>query len=136
MKSEYIKYSTKIWLTSVIVSPFLLISFHYLSGEGAEVYGFFLFVGLAIIYGAILSLLHYGLLIIGTKYILKTKKSKFLKRAITQLLILILVFGAVAIFSIVGDPSDWLEVLFNFVIFYLITLTFGVWYYDFEGLKK
>lgn len=133
MKPNYFQYSTKIWLTSVIVSPFLWISWTYLFETTGDLKSFFGFIGLAVIYGAILSLVNWMLLIIGTKLILSNGLSKITKRILISILVLFLVSGLFTLIFAGDDPITWSETLFKIPLFYISTLLFGVWYFDFNS---
>lgn len=128
---NYFQYSTKVWLTSLVLSPTLYI----LMAEGHSVFhepsGGLGFVLLAIIFGAMFSFPNWLLLTAGTWLVNRLYWSEQARRLLLQLWATVLTFGLFA--GISGPEGISYEEMLNdpLPLFYWLTITFGVWVYDF-----
>ena len=132
MNSAHVRYAIKIWLTSVVLSPVVLVVwdlfFTTIRGDSL------VFIMYAMIYGLILSIPNGLLLTLGTKYIFKICETEPKKRIWTQLLVLVLL--TFLFFLIFGQDSSKDFTILKFLVAYMITLTFGVWYYSIDVREK
>lgn len=119
----FISYSTKIWLCSAILSPFLRVVYLFLF-QKLSYYNFIPLTLFPIMVGFYLSIPNYILLLVGTYFIFKQNKNAIKRRWWSQLLVTILWF---LIFGLLFDYKSLFSLFLNFPISYLITLTIGVW---------
>lgn len=128
---NYFQYSTKVWLTSLVLSPTLFM----LMEEGVSVFyepsGGLSFVLLAIIFGAMFSFPNWLLLTAGTWLVNRLDWSEQARRLLLQLWATVLTFGLFA--GISGPEGVFYAEMLNdpLPLFYWLTITFGVWVYDF-----
>lgn len=128
---DYFRYSTPVWLTSLVVSPAILmvglgewdLLQNPLSGLG--------FMLLAVLYGGLLSFLNWLLLTLGVALTDRLRWSEPARRLVLQLWATALTFG---LFYFVFD-GRWgnTDCSDNFIpLTYFATISFGIWVYDLE----
>jgi len=133
---NYFQYSIKIWLTSLFLSPVL----YLLIEEGRSVFedpdGGMGFVVLAVFFGAIFSFPNWLLLTFGTWGINRLDCSESARRLLVQLWATVLTFGLFACMSGQEDVFSKKFLLDPMPLCYWLTITFGVWNYDFPGKQN
>jgi hypothetical protein len=126
---NYIKYNiyaTKVWLSSVLITPFLILYSDFKISSLDNLLSYFIYSCVGIIIGFVLSIPSWILL---NWAVSKVKKYTKYNR---KLLIQIIVVGlTLVLFSFFLQKAswNWRQRDFNLVGVYIITLSFGVWYY-------
>lgn len=122
-----ILYSTKIWLTSVLVSPFLLVIALMIEegfgGAGNDALGFIM---MAIMVGFVFSIPCWIALMVAVRVVYNAEHEEHKFKSIINIIAIIIaliIFGFV--FGGIYQPEG-----FAWAIPYIITLTFGIWYYE------
>ena len=122
-------YSTKVWLTSIIVSPFLFAFIRFLE-QGYNDFGKSIeevvhFILLIIIVGFLFSIPYWATLMIAVRTIYNAdyeeKKNKIIINIIAVGIVVLLFF---AVHYLSANP--------RLSIPYILTLTFGIWYFKLE----
>ncbi len=122
-------YSTKVWLTSVVISPFLLILIITIKeGFGASLNEAFGFIIMAIMLGFIFSIPCWIALMVAVRMVYKAKFDENKFKTIINIIavgIALIIFG----FTFGGfDQADG----FSWAIPYSIILTVGIWCFKIE----
>ncbi len=126
---NYIKYNiyaTKVWLLSVLITPFLILYNDFKVSSLDNLLSYFIYSCVGIIIGFVLSIPNWILL---NWAVSKVKKYTNHNR---RLLIQIIVVGlTLVLFSFFLQKAfwNWRQRDFNLVGVYIITLSFGVWYH-------
>ena len=123
-----LKYTSKIWLTSVVTAPIVMLLLYKLSGEGdfevAEFYGWMLF------YGAILSLPAALIFWPCTKLLIKsTKLNSQALKLVFSILAASCIYLLFTLFKLINDFTIPMSA-------YLITTIAGVWFYTLNYPEK
>ena len=122
-------YSTKVWLTSVVVSPFLLVIALMISeGFGGAANDALGFIMMAIIMGFLFSIPCWIALMIAVRMIYNAEHDEKKFKSIVNIIaiaIALIIFGFVFGGMYQADGFAW-------AIPYVITLTCGIWYYKLE----
>ena len=119
-------YSTKIWLTSVIISPIILYLFEFIKYRSAPadiLYLIFIFI----LVGAFFSLPAYFSLLLANSIFFKLKKHVYI-RILNQIISIIFCYLtfwlALPLNSLFFDKN-----ILEFSLPYIFSLSFGVWFY-------
>ena len=126
IKRPAFRYSTKIWLLSVIASPFVywLMQHFFSTSAGMPLAETLTFLFLALVYGMVLSLLNYLLLIVISQDIFRKTHNALKRRILMQLVVTALWYCLFAIITETFDPRRFMG---GVATAYLITLSAGVW---------
>lgn len=130
---HYFRYSTQVWITSLVVSPGLLMVFFLLEDHfhlSRDMWGGAGFMVAAILYGGFFSVPNWLLLTGGVAFIDRLRWSVTAKRLLIQLWAAVLTFG---LFGLLFARDNWLDgegLLLPLT--YLLTISFGVWNYSFQ----
>lgn len=119
MMSQSFRYATKVWLTTVVVSPVTMIGYDYFFGSSqADVVSNLGFFGLAIFFSIVLSLPVWLLMILSARQVNKTRLSPVTKRLTMGFICFLLVL---ALFVVLLFATDVLtaDTLLSFPIFYI-----------------
>jgi hypothetical protein len=117
--SQSFKYATKVWLTTVVISPVTIIAYDYLfNAAEADPVSNLGFIGLAIFFSVILSLPVWLLMILSAKRINRTDRSQISKRMVMVLICLLLPLLLFVVLLFSTDTLDS-DVLLSFPIFYI-----------------
>ena len=123
-------YSTKVWLTSVIASPFLLvfIIMGLEEGYGGTLKDAFGFISMAMLFGFMFSIPCWIALCVAVRAVYNAEHSEKKFKTIINIIAIIIaltIFGFVFGGFYQADGFSW-------AIPYIITLTFGIWYFQLE----
>ncbi len=125
---EALRYATLVWISSVILSPILMLFINVFIDQTGSFNGFYNTVFLMVFYGGIFSIPNWllffaGIVVIGRFYTLSTH-IRWAAQAWAIILTLLLFF---IIFGV--RFSGFLREVPFIGFFYLFTLTIGIWYY-------
>ena len=132
MKQAF-KYSLKVWLTSVIISPALIMTGDKLLHPNDDIgfNGFFGFIGYAIIYGLVLTIPCSVILFLFVGSLVNRKITEFYKRLMISILASILtILPFYILFHRDDNFLDW--DLIVWVFSYLALIIAAVWLYRLE----
>jgi hypothetical protein len=132
MLTPHLQYSLKIWLTAVLLAPILVSTLTF--RLDVELSTRLVFIGMSILWGFVMSIPCWLLLLFGTSSILNSEASVTKKRAKTQGLVLLLSCWLLfALFDQNGKVVDEWRNALMFPLSYIGILTFGVWFYNIEN---
>jgi hypothetical protein len=127
------KYATQVWLTSVLIAPFLffIIPVGTVGTGDFSLKGALSYWGLLVMFGGLLSIPSWLALMFFVKMINRMDKSIFNKKLIIQGLCIVL--GIVPFFAFFGfrNAAD-----LAISIPYIITLSVGLWYFPLKKRKE
>jgi hypothetical protein len=127
------KYATQVWLTSVLIAPFLffIIPVGTVGTGDFSLKGALSYWGLLVMFGGLLSIPSWLALMFSVKMINRMDKSIFNKKLIIQGLCIVL--GIAPFFAFFGfrNAAD-----LAISIPYIITLSVGLWYFPVKKRKE
>ena len=127
------KYATQVWLTSVLIAPFLffIIPVGTVGTGDFSLKGALSYWGLLVMFGGLLSIPSWLALMFFVKMVNRMDKSIFNKKIIIQGLCMIL--GIAPFFAFFGfrNAAD-----LAISIPYIITLSVGLWYFPLKESKE
>lgn len=139
-KNSDLIYATKIWLLSVFTAPTLILIIQILStkngGTGSDALYFY---GMLILFSLIFSIPSWLLFMGGVRMVIKSDKPLLEQKIIIQIIAIILCFlPFIVLFyedGVIRDGGvrggDILRI-FLFSLAYLVPLSFGIWYFQFN----
>jgi len=123
-------YTIKIWLTSILMGPVLILAYLFLSDEPMDSVAL---IGLFIVFGWIFSIPAFLLLLVSNIFIFKKIQKESQIKILNQVLVIIF---CVATFMIILSTRS-LESLIESLIIqipYILSLSFSVWFYRIKDL--
>jgi hypothetical protein len=126
---EALRYTTLVWITSVLLSPVLIVAMTTLADGDFSFAGFFMVVLLIALYGGVLSIPNWLLFFGGVAFLTRqyTKPSHI--RWGAQVLAFLLTMGLFFILFGLDDPTFFADDGLLFPASYLLTLSAGIWYF-------
>ena len=123
------RYTTLVWITSVLLSPVLIVAMTTFADGDFSFAGFFMIVLLIALYGGVLSIPNWLLFFVGVAFITRqyTKPSHI--RWGAQILAFLLTMGLFFILFGLDDPTFFADDGLLFPAFYLLTLSAAIWYF-------
>jgi len=124
---QALTFSLKVWLTTVLVTPFVIALTEALHGKDYTVSGFFLFVVLGIIFGALLSLISFGCFYCVTIFIKGTSLKIKIQKVILSLLAIAFIIVPFMFLQLFG-----IDHLFISCLHYCIVVLLCIWLYKLD----
>jgi heme/copper-type cytochrome/quinol oxidase subunit 4 len=132
MNLSSFKYSMKVWITGLFLSPFVYFLFNGLdhtNGLGALAREFTGFMVFSIVLGSVFSLPSYALLYFITILVNKSQRSALSKKAILLIVSIILTILPFYVFSLV-NLNEGQHANLKLEGFYLATITASIFCYE------
>lgn len=129
-----IKYAIKVWLLSVLVSPAVILLFNIipdLSLASDSIYDFLNYYRFIVFYGGLFSIPSL-LIFMGVVYVLtRSNKEKRKEKINIQIVAIILCIAPIyLVYKLLG--IDFGEFMLPLGSVYLATISFGIWFFDYE----
>lgn len=125
---EVLRYTTLVWITSVLISPVILMIITAIS-EGRSLDGFLAFIFLFVLYGGALSIPNWLLFFGGVAFLTRQFSYRRHIRWGAQAWAVFLTFGLFLVIFGWDDPSFIAGDGLLFPGVYLLVLSVGIWYY-------
>lgn len=127
-ESSYIRYPTKIWLTSVLLTPVLLAIQNLISGEVnsiGDLAGLFLY---CLVAGGAVSLPIWLMLVVAARWITRLDQPPAVQKMLMQIGGFLLTFGLLLGFS--GEAALSWNIVSAWLVLNLAALTAGIWVHE------